>query len=422
MPKRHGYRWAVGIALLAWAGAAGAQEGVMTPLPAAVDPGMTIQQAVGVALANHPILRKARAGVEEAQGRAVQAGLYPNPIQNSGNPVQLGGRNSLYSVGINQEVVRAGKIRLDQAAAMQGVRQADLELIRQQYEVLTSVRQQYYILLATQKRVATLSELRKIAQQSESASVRLKQGGQIAENDVLLLRIELRRIEASQRAAEFTARAGAEQLAALIGVPQMKIDRLQGDLSVKLPDFENPRVRDELLATSSLVESVRAEIARNELLLQRAQVEPIPNLNLNGGYQWSPDQPHSQALVGVYFTVPVWDRNQGNIRAAAANVRQSVAQMNVVENDLIRQLAEALGRYRAAQQIVDTYERGILPDAQRTLELSQKGYAAGQFDFLRILQTQRSVVEANLDYISALQERLTAAVAIAGLLQLDQFP
>jgi len=89
---------------------------------------------------------------------------------------------------------------------------------------------------------------------------------------------------------------------------------------------------------------------------------------------------------------------------------------------LLRQLAEALGRYRAAQRTVENYETGILPDAQETLKLVQQGIDAGQFDPFRILQTQRSVFEANLDYIAALQDRLTAAATIAGLLQLERFP
>jgi len=68
-----------------------------------------LEQATGLAQSNSPLLRQSRAKVEQAQGLAVQAGLYPNPQQNSGNPNQLGGDNSLYSVGFSQEVVRAGK-------------------------------------------------------------------------------------------------------------------------------------------------------------------------------------------------------------------------------------------------------------------------------------------------------------------------
>jgi cobalt-zinc-cadmium efflux system outer membrane protein len=366
--------------------------------------------------------RQARARIEQQQGLAVQAGLYPNPQQNSGNPNQLGGANSLYSVGIQQEIVRAGKIPLNVAAAEQAVRQANLDLIRQQFDAVTAVRQQFFLLLAIQRRLATLQDLQKIAQQSLDITVKLRQAEQATETDMLLLQIELRRIEASLRSATFTTTAAAQQLAALIGLPDLKIERALGDLSVKLPDFNDPQVRSELLTRSTLIESARAESARNEFLLRRAEAEPTPNLILNSGYQWTVNQPHSQALIGTYFNIPIWDRNQGNIRAAGANVRQAMAQLNSVENDLLRQLADALGRYHAAQVTVSVYQQGILPDAQRTYELVQKGLEGGQFDLLRILQSQRSVIEANLDYISALQDRLSAAATIAGLLQLKQFP
>jgi outer membrane protein, heavy metal efflux system len=181
-------------------------------------------------------------------------------------------------------------------------------------------------------------------------------------------------------------------------------------------------VREQLLARSSLVESARAEITRNQILLRRAEVEPIPNLILNTGYQNTASLPHSQYLLGLYFNIPIWDRNQGNIRAAGANVRQAAAQLNTVQFDLLRQLADALGRYRAAQIAVETYEKGILPNAERTFGLVRRGLDAGQFDLLRILQAQRSVLEANLDYVAALQDRLAAAATVAGLLQLQQFP
>jgi outer membrane protein, heavy metal efflux system len=396
-------------------------EPIAAPTVAGDGP-LTLGRATGLALANSPVLRQAQARVEQAQGLAFQAGLYPNPQQNSGNPMQLGGGNSLYSAGMSQEIVRAGKLQLNQAAAQQAVRQANLEFVRQQFEVLTLVRQQFFAVLAAQQRVTTLRELRAIAQKSESTAVDLLKNEQAAQMDVVVLRVERRRIEASLRSAEYAALAGAQQLAAVMGLPNFRIDRVEGDLSMKLPDFDNPEVRQQLLSTSSLVQGARAEISRNQFLLQRAEAEPTPNVIVNGGYQWSVNQPHSQGLIGLYFNVPIWDRNQGNIRAAGANVRQSVAQLSTVQNELIRQLADALGRYHAAQQTVDSYERGILPDARQTLDFVRRGIAGGQFDYLRILQAQRSVFETNLEYLSALQDRLAAAAAIAGLLQLEQFP
>jgi cobalt-zinc-cadmium efflux system outer membrane protein len=266
------------------------------------------------------------------------------------------------------------------------------------------------------------NELAKITDQSVETADRLKQGGQIAERDFLLLRIEAQRIEVAQRAAEFARIAAGQQLAAVIGLPGLPIDRVDGDLAMRLPNFENAQDRDRLIATNTVVESARTEVSRTGFIARRAEVEPIPNLTFNGGYQWTVNQPHSQALVGIYFPIPIWDRNQGNIRAANASIRQAVAQVSSVRNEITRQVAEALGRYRTAQATVELYERDILPDANKSLELGRAVMRAGELDTLRLLQTQRLVFESNLDYIAALQERLSAAALLAGLLQLDQFP
>ena len=108
--------------------------------------------------------------------------------------------------------------------------------------------------------------------------------------------------------------------------------------------------------------------------------------------------------------------------AAHASVRRSMANRQAVQQELTKQLADAITRYRVAERTVKNYEEGILPDAMRTLELVQKAYERSQFEISRVLQTQRTVFEANIDYISALENRLNSAAEIAGLLQLDEFP
>ena len=65
--------------------------------------------------------------------------------------------------------------------------------------------------------------------------------------------------------------------------------------------------------------------------------------------------------------------------AANASVRRSMANRLAVQQELTKQLADAITRQRIAEQVVKNYEEGILPDAMRTLELVQKAYARGQF-------------------------------------------
>ena len=73
-------------------------------------------------------------------------------------------------------------------------------------------------------------------------------------------------------------------------------------------------------------------------------------------------------------------------------------------------------------RLKERYEKEILPRANELLKIAQQGYAAGQFDFLRLLQAQRVLLETNLTYVNAQETRWQAAAQIAGLLQTEQFP
>ena len=234
--------------------------------------------------------------------------------------------------------------------------------------------------------------------------------------------MERRRAETALQGAEIALIGQRRQLATSIGVSMFSMSEVRGNLTTNVPQFDDEEVLTRVLLNSPVVQIANLDVNRTVLLLRRAEVEPIPNLVVQGGTQYSESTANYQALVGLYLNVPLWNQNEGNIMAANASVRRSMANRLAVQQELTKQLADAITRQRIAEQVVKNYEEGILPDAMRTLELVQKAYARGQFEISRLLQTQRSVFEANIDYISALENRLNAAADIAGLLQMEEFP
>jgi cobalt-zinc-cadmium efflux system outer membrane protein len=422
-------RW---IALLVCLGVCGIVAAEEPAVPADVIPPspepqivakMTLDQCVAMALISHPRLAEFNARITEAQGVAVQAGLYPNPRVDSGNPQTIGpNKTSIYTIGLTQEVVRGGKLKLNQAAATEGARQAEWEAVRKRFEVLTTVRQEFFSTLAAQRRKKLLERLLELTKKSEKTSENLLEAEQVSETDVLSLRIERQKAETALNGADIALLGQRRQLAASIGVPISSIAEVDGNLTAEVPAFDDETVLMQVLNTSPLVQAANLEVTRNIFLRQRAEVEPIQNFFVQGGTQYSDQTNNFQALVMVYTNLPIFDRNQGNIMAAHAAVRRSMANRQATQQELAKQLADAIMRFRVAEQAVRRYEEGILPDASRTLDLVQKAYARGQFDISRLLQTQRTVFEANIDYISALENRLNSAAEIAGYLQLDEFP
>ena len=98
------------------------------------------------------------------------------------------------------------------------------------------------------------------------------------------------------------------------------------------------------------------------------------------------------------------------------------ATVEQVQNQIAKQMADAAGRYRIGDQQAKRYADRIVPKAREGVKIMQEGFTQGQFDFLRLLQTQRALVEANLGYIDALEARWNAAAELAGLAQIEAFP
>lgn len=396
-------------------------EALPTPQPAAEESeAWTLSEVVAWAQQQSPDLPAAAAEVEVRRGRAWQAGLYPNP-ELQGGSTQLGGNSSQYFAFLSQEIVTKRKLRLDQAAVCREVQQAELQFLRTRFDLLTNVRQSFYATLVAQRRLAAVETLMNVVQRSAKAAQTLEESGEGSRADTLLLEVELDRADYMLQNAAALLQAAQRQLAAAMGDPDLIIGQLDGELAAPLPDYPFQLTQAGLL-TNALVQSAQIEIERNQLLLQRAIVQPFPNVTVGGGYLYQVQLPHDQAMLQVTLPLPVWNKNQGNIHSAEAGVVRSTHLARKTQVDLTKQLATATGRFDVARQQVAKFERSILPKSRESVRLNHQGFEQGQFDLLRVLQSQRALIENELSYLTAQEARWTAAAEIAGMLQEEQFP
>jgi cobalt-zinc-cadmium efflux system outer membrane protein len=394
--------------------------GELTPTAELPSP-RTLTDFVQLAERSHPQLVAARAAIEAARGQAVQARLYPNPVLGGASP-QIAGPESQWSGFVTQDLVTAGKLRLSQQAALRKVQQAEYDLIRARFDVLRDVRQTYYALLVSQRRVEIYQLLFDIAKRSYDIGMALAEAGEGTKADVLFWSIERDRAEVRLINSSVYIETGRRQLAAAIGLPRADVGTIEADLFQKIPWFDLKTLQEEIVRANAKPRAAEAKIAQAQWALERAVVQPIPNLNVLGGYQRQVGPAQEQGVVQVLMQVPIFDRNQGNIRTARADIASSRADLHMIELDLATQAAQAVASYRVAQRQADWYEQSILPKARETLELTQQLYARGEVTFLSLLQAQKILTETELAFVEAQADRWTGAVAIADLLQLEQFP
>jgi cobalt-zinc-cadmium efflux system outer membrane protein len=164
--------------------------------------------------------------------------------------------------------------------------------------------------------------------------------------------------------------------------------------------------------------AARSGVARAQCELARQCAERVPNVE--AGTTLLYHNPDERAVVGVEvgMRLPIFDRNQGNIAKARAELVAAEREVGRVALILQQRLATAFARYGDARQRVEQYaaEDGMLRNAKETLELVEAGYRQGEFDYLKLLTAQRTYFRVNLAYLEALLELRTTVVEIDGLL------
>lgn len=120
--------------------------------------------------------------------------------------------------------------------------------------------------------------------------------------------------------------------------------------------------------------------------------------------------------VQAGFPLPIFNRNQGNIRSAEAQLRVASKNRERIELGLQDQLAVAYRRYTNALQQMERYSGRMIPRAEKSLKLVTDGYEKGQVQYLTLLTAQRTYWQVNLSYLDSLKELRTAASLIEGQL------
>lgn len=391
-------------------------EGIALPAP---DEALTLEELEQRALVGNPSIARAQALLSAARGRWVQVGLPPNPVVGFlGQQIGSDGLAEQDGALVEQEFVRGGKLRLNRAVASQDVARAEQELAAQQQRVLTDVRIAYFNLLVAQRQAETTHQLVDIAQRGAEAADALFNAKEVSRADVLQAELEVENSQILAQNARNRLTASWQQLAAVVGDPQMPQQRVEGDLHRKSEPLEWSPTIGRLLSTSPEIAAASANIERARWNLQRQMVEPRPNVTVQGVVNWRDNGigGGSDGSVQVTLPLPAWNKNQGGISEAQCEVVAAQRALEQLELYLQQRLAPVYERYQNANNQVTRYEKRILPAAQESLELTRRMYAAGETNYITLLTAQRTFSQTQLNYLEALRELRAAETEIDGLL------
>ena len=399
-----------------------------------VDPanGLSLEQAITRAIEQQPSLKAARSQVEVAQGTKIQASLRPNPSVSFERREEPGGTDNLTTVGLEWPLElfrRGGRI----AVADREVATAHLALADRERILTADVRARYGDVLATIRELALLDEVVVATQnQFDLLRSRVAQGASPPlERD--LLDVELRRVQAERLLQTARTETAVFELKRVLGMNADATLTVRDTLEalVQRESAVAPQVR----AMSTTVEQradVREAAARIDTAtarIDRAQSEGRFDVSLFGSYMrmdagfpqrgFAPDGGLERVRglfnywsAGAMVTIPVLNRNQGEVAVARAERTGATAAHEAARLAAEAEVASARVRDERAREAVKIYGAGGQALARQNLAVVGQSYELGRITVFEVLAERRRYLDLERAHTDALRAAYEARTAL----------
>jgi outer membrane protein, heavy metal efflux system len=399
-----------------------------------VDPanGLSLEQAIARAIEQEPSLGAARTQIEVAQGTKVQASLRPNPSVSFERREEPGGTDNLTTIGIEWPLDlfrRDSRVAVaDREVATAQIAVADRERI-----LAADVRTRYGDVLATIRDLALFDEVVAATQnQFDLMRSRVEQGASPPlERD--LLEVELRRVQAERLLQTARTETAVFELKRVLG---MKADatlfvRDTFEAFVQRESAVAPPVGD-MSTTVEQRADVREAAARIDTAvakIDRAQSEGRFDISLFGNYMrmdagfpqrgFAPEGRLERVRgqfnywsAGAMVTIPVLNRNQGEVAVARAERTGAAAAHDAARLAAEAELAAARARDERAREAVKIYGAGAQLLARQNLAVVGQSYELGRVTVFEVLAERRRYLDVERAYTEALRAAYEARTAL----------
>jgi cobalt-zinc-cadmium efflux system outer membrane protein len=406
--KTRGRLWPV--LLLGLMGGLAAMPAVAAPPLAQV----SLEEAVRLAARDNPALRARQLEYKATQANEVTAALRPNPVLEY-KAEQLGGRPfpatdaiPQYTVSFSQLIETGGKRqrRIDSARAATLVSGHELDGARR--EVVTQVQKSFTTLLLGENALGLArSNLTNLDELERLQAVRAEKGD-ISELELTRLRVQRYLFERDALDAAQTVRTAKIAVRALAGADMIAEDFTPVGALV----FRDAVVRREDLYRRML--DYRPDLRAAEAAQARARAER-DLARANAWWDFAPMLQYQRVggdnTIGFGFSLPlrIFDRNQGEIARAAAEVSRADALREATLVQARTELEVALATLGTEGDKVRALRDTYLPRALQVRDTVEFAYRRGGLSLLDFLDAQRSYRETALEYLRALASHQSAA-------------
>ncbi len=378
-----------------------------------LDKPLTVDAAVQIALLNNHRLQATYEELGIAHAAIVDAGLFSNPVFHGATTfgpsdsdeemVDKLRDNSTYTFEVEMDFLSMLYAPMRKSVAKSQFEAATLRMTAAVVDLAGETRMAFYRVQADEQMLEMFQQIVLATQAGYEFAQQLVEAGNVPELDLLLQKTSYERSKLELAAAEVTLAENREQLNALMGLwgedTAWRVESRLRDIPAEAIGLDN-------LEKRAIENSINLAIARRGIVSIGKQLgvakamSLVPNLEIGGEIEQEAGAWAAGPALG--FEIPLFDRNQGQRAAAAAELRRQQGEYHALAVEIRSAVRAARRRLLTARQTALSYQNEILPLQEKILEQVQLQYNAMQVGALRLLLAKQREIDAGREYIQSL--------------------
>jgi len=387
---------------------------------------VSLRDAVTLALLHNPGLAAFAWETRAREARMLQARRPPNPTLSV--LAEDVGASRLTGRTLDEPVQPQTTIHLSQVIELGGKRAArsqlamrDRDLAAWDYEtaridVLTDVSRAFTDVLAGQETVALAQETSQLVEQVQQSVGARVVAGVVSPIEETRAAVALAAVRVESARARRALDASRTRLALLWGSPMPAFTVAVGDLKAEpapLPSISDLAARIE---DSPELARWAAEMSQRQAVFAVERSKRVPDVSVAAGYRRYTYIDSNAFLVEASIALPFFDRNRGGIEEARSRVAKAHEERRAVQARVAAALTDEYAALASAHDEVTALRSAVLPGSQQTFDAVSEGYRLGKFGYLDVLDAQRTLISAGIQYLRALSDYHKAAANVERLL------
>jgi cobalt-zinc-cadmium efflux system outer membrane protein len=366
---------------------------------------LVLAQALALAIMGNPKLAAFSQEIRAREAVTIQANLLPNPTfgvqaSNFGNNKFKGADGEAVSISLSQLVELGGKRAARTEVATLNHKLANWDYETQRINVLTQVTKAYIEVLAAQQRLYLTEQLLELARQMVDISAAKVRSGSVAPLEETKAKVIQASAQIDLQRTQKQLLASRQRLASTWGSTQVLFQSALGDLE----DIQQPPVLQDLIQRikdNPDLARWATEINQRQALIGMEQSKAIPDVTFNLGTNTYLDGDDYNMNAGFSMPLPLFDRNQGSILAAQRRLNKAEDERRNAEINTMTALNIVYQQLNSAYVELMTLRADVVPGAESAFKMANRGYRLGEYDFLQVLDAQRTLVGVKTQYIQA---------------------